>query len=254
MKEFIFLNYHTEYSCKGVFSKTMRAEACFSKAFSNTDSVNNVNEEYKIILYKGTDFIKDTHNSNACIFTRTQIKNHLKQAQGIFPFEFTIKELKNWNKRYEVFEITLNLKDVPGSFHRYLLTWVRYLYEYPYNVVLYDALQLKKENCFRFTSIVNLFNLVLGCYCNSPREIHQITPNQVSKPMDKESIRNKLKKISHLNSIYNCIKKKCENNTIEARYLEFSYEDIEYWNSKEIFENFRKPIYLKVYNKLIRKK
>lgn len=252
MKEFAFINYNTEYSCTGDFYKIMSTDACFSTAFSHTDGIDTVNEQYEIILYKGIDFISKTKGSNACLFTRKQIKNHLKQAQGIFPFKFIIKELKDWNKRYNVFKITLILEDVPGSFHKYLLTWVRYLYEYPYNVILYDALQLKNESCFRFTSIDNLFNLVLGCFKDSPREIHQIAKNQISKPINKKTLKDTLKKISHLNIIYDKLSKK--EKTIRAKYLGFSKDDIEYWQSKEIFENFRKPVYLEVYNNLIKKK
>lgn len=252
MKEFAFINYNTEYSCTGDFSKKMGTDACFSKAFRYTDSVDNVNEKYEIILYKGIDFIKKTKGSNACLFTRKQIKNHLKQAQGVFPFKFRIQELKNWNKKYKVFKITLILEEVPGSFHKYLLTWVRYLYEYPYNVILHDALQLKKESCFRFTSISNLFNLVLGCFKDSPGEIHQIARNQISKPINKKALKDTLTKISRLNIIYDELSKK--KKTIKNKYLGFSQNDIEYWQNEEIFENFRKPVYLEMYNKLIRKK
>ena len=40
MKDFQFLDYHTEYSCKGAFKKDMDVEACFSFVFRHTDKEN----------------------------------------------------------------------------------------------------------------------------------------------------------------------------------------------------------------------
>lgn len=55
MKDFQFLDYHTEYSCKGTFERHMSSAACFSDVFRNTGE-RNISEEYEVILYKGTDF------------------------------------------------------------------------------------------------------------------------------------------------------------------------------------------------------
>ena len=37
----------------------------------------------------------------------------------------------------------LRLNNVPPTFHKYVLTWLRYTYEFPYNVFLKDAYNLK---------------------------------------------------------------------------------------------------------------
>ena len=95
MNDFQFLDYHTEYSCKGTFEKEMDVEACFSFVFDKTDE-ENVSEEYEVILYKGTAFSREHHNSNSCLFTKKQLINHLRQAQGIYPFDFHITEAAKW--------------------------------------------------------------------------------------------------------------------------------------------------------------
>ena len=253
MKDFQFLDYHTEYSCKGEFEKEMDAEACFSFVFNHT-SERNVSEEYEVILYKGTSFSREKHNSNSCLFTKKQIRNHLRQAQGIYPFDFHITEVSNWEDGYNVFKVHLKLTNVPGTFHKYLLTWLRYMYEYPYNVILFDAYKLKKDPCFRFTSMSDLFNLVLGCYNDNPRDIHQIARNQVSKVMRKKDIREKLQQIRMLNNVYDKLKRKVNADTIPDSVEELSTSDIEFWESDDIFEKHRKPIYMNVYKKVIRKK
>lgn len=253
MKDFEFLDYHTEYSCKGAFEKGMKAEACFSFVFRHTSEIN-ISEKYEVILYKGTEFSRKKHKSNSCLFTKKQIRNHLRQAQGIYPFDFRITEVTNWGGGYSVFKVHLKLTNVPGTFHKYLLTWLRYMYEYPYNVILYDAYKLKKDPCFRFTSMSDLFNLVLGCFNESPYDIHQIARNQVSKTMLKRDIREKLQNIKMLNNVYDKLKNKGNNNQIPNEDGDLTTSDFEFWESDDIFERRRKPVYMNVYKEVIKKK
>ena len=253
MRDFQFLDYHTEYSCKGVVEKEMRVSACFSRVFSAVGE-ENISEDYEIILYKGTKLAKEKNQANSCLFTRKQIRNHLKQAQHIYPFNFSITEVTDWGDGYDVFKVQLELIQVPGTFHKYLLTWLRYMYEYPYNVILYDAYKLKKDPCFRFTSMSDLFNLVLGCFNESPREIHQIARNQVSKPMLKRDIREKLQNIGVLNNIYGALKRKVKKNQIPNKDGDLTTSDFEFWESDDIFERRRKPVYMNVYKEVIKKK
>lgn len=253
MNDFQFLDYHTEYSCKGAFEKEMDVEACFSFVFGQTGK-ENISEEYEVILYKGTAFSREHHNSNSCLFTKKQIRNHLKQAQGIYPFDFHITEAAEWRDGYSVFKIHLKLTNVPGTFHKYLLTWLRYMYEYPYNVILYDAYKLKRDPCFRFTSMSDLFNLVLSCFNEDPRDIHQIARNQVSKTMLKRDIREKLQKIQILNNVYVKLKNKVKINQIPNGDGDLTTADFEFWESDDIFERRRKPVYMNVYKEIIKKK
>ena len=253
MNDFQFLDYHTEYSCKGTLEKEMDVEACFSFVFNQIDE-GNVSEEYEVILYKGTAFSREHHNSNSCLFTKKQIRNHLKQAQGIYPFDFYITEAAKWRGGYNVFKIHLKLTNVPGMFHKYLLTWLRYMYEYPYNVILYDAYKLKKDPCFRFTSMSDLFNLVLGCFNENPAAIHQIAENQVSKTMLKRDIREKLQNIQILNDVYVKLKNKVKINQIPNEDGDLTTTDFEFWESDDIFERRRKPVYMNVYKEIIKKK
>ena len=253
MKDFQFLDYHTEYSCKGTLEKEMDVEACFSFVFNQIDE-GNVSEEYEVILYKGTDFSREKHNSNSCLFTKKQIRNHLKQAQGIYPFDFHITEAAKWRGGYSVFKIHLKLTNVPGTFHKYLLTWLRYMYEYPYNVILYDEKKKKKDPCFRFTSMSDLFNLVLSCFNENPAAIHQIAGNQVSKTMLKRDIREKLQNIQLLNDVYVKLKNKVKINQIPNGDGNLTTTDFEFWESDDIFERRRKPVYMNVYKEITKKK
>ena len=247
MKDFEFLDYCTEYSCKGDYTQKMKQCACFGFIFNRVET-ELVTETYKIILYKGTEYSKENHQSNACLFTHRQIKNHLKQAQEIYPFKFRVTE--GYQYGYDFFRVTLTLNKLPGTFHKYLLTWLRYLYEFPYNVILLDAYKLKRVTQFRYTSISDLFNLVLGCYLNDPREIHQIARNVINNRLKKKEIREKLNQVNQLNDIYERLKVK---DRVIPRYSdEYAFTDIEYW-SDYYFEKDRKPIYLDTYKDIKKK-
>lgn len=244
MNDFSYLNYYTEYSCDGYLNQDLDDAACFSYVFNNIGN-KNVSINYNIIIYKGTKLSKEDHNSNACLLTINQLKNHLRQAKLIYPFKFHIEQCKH--NGFDVFEVNLKLIDVPGMFHKYLLTWVRYTYEFPYNVLLIDTYKLKNEKCFKFSSIANIFNIVLGSInWEDLRCIHQIPETfTINKSLKVDDLRKKLKKIEKLNKLYEVLKS--TEKFIPDSIEELSIEDIEYWNNIEYFEKYRKPVYLNNY-------
>lgn len=249
MQDFCFLEYHTEYSCEGSLIYQTSDAACFSFIFDNVKS-DNFDIDYKVILYKGTKLSHKYNESNACLLTKQQIANHLKQAQSIYPFEFKITEIKEYpnfelDDVFDIFEVNIKVKHVCASFHKYLLTWLRYTYEYPYNVLLLDTYKLKKEKCFRFTSIANLFNIVVGC-ANIERSLHQIPiVNTINKSLKVKELKNRLNQIQKLNEIYYVISNKVKK--LPTSVGKFTDEDLEFWENSEIYEKFRKPIYLQAY-------
>lgn len=246
MEEFRFLDYCTEYSCNGDLVKERSREACFWHVFRNIDTGHNV--KYRIILYNGTEFSKNEHKSNACLFTKREVRRHLLLLKSLYPFHYKVLDYKSDDDvKYNRIEVFLELNNVPPMFHKYILTWLRYTYEYPYNVILKDAYALKKDPTFRFESISNLFNLVIGCFCSNPRDIHQIPENQVSAPMKLIELREKIQKVQRLHDIYQWLKDK--QDQIPKSIGEYNIYDIEYW--RDGFE-VRKPIYMKVYKEIKR--
>ena len=248
MQDFCFLDYHTEYSCEGDYTQEMETSACFSAIFNLKREKASIN--YTIIIYRGVNLAHEHRGSNACLLSKKQIENHIRQAQKIQPFKFYVKEEKYsvYDEECDIFKVHLQLNRVELAFHKYLLTWIRYTYEYPYNVLLCDTYKLKKEPCFMFTSIANLFNIVLSC-SEVERGIHQISKiDSVNKFLKVSELRKKLKVISKLNDIYTVLKKSC--NRIPEEVNKLSTTDIEYWNSSEIYNKYRKPVYLKTFKEL----
>lgn len=216
----------------------MEVGACFSYVFNEVN--NNSSVKYQIVLYMGTKCSAEQHKSNACIFTKQEVRNHLKLLKSLYPLQYSVRDYGDKNG-YKRILVTLNIENTPATFHKYALTWLRYLYEFPYNVLLRDAYTLKKERTFRFESIANLFNLTLSCYCKNPREIHQIPTNSIVQRLKLADIKRRIKQVNLLNDIYAKGGKKARK--IPEEIQGFSVEDIEYWNVG--FEE-RKPIYMEI--------
>lgn len=248
MREFSCLNYHAEYTCEGSVIADRNGDACFSYIFS---SLNNAcNNVYKVVVYKDDHFLKISRSSNACFLSKTELSNHLRQLQSLYPFEFSVtEETREISKDLSVpyYVVTIHLKDVPGLFHRYVLTWLRYTYEFPYNMILLDTYRLKKLPIFRFTSISNLFNIVSNCANTYVGEGHSISEAHVHQPLSKKELKERIQYARELNSIYKNLRlsKARLPETIEG-YASF---DLEYW-SLDLFE-IRKPYYLQMYNKIV---
>ena len=147
MKEFKFLDYCTEYSCEGSLERAMDVRACFGYVFGAVK--NNSSVKYQVVLYMGTRYSAEQHQSNACIFTKQEVRNHLKLLKSLYPLQYSVRDYGDKNG-YKRLLVTLNIENTPATFHKYALTWLRYLYEFPYNVLLRGSYTLKNERTFRF--------------------------------------------------------------------------------------------------------
>lgn len=235
MKEFCYLGYCTEYSCEGDLEKGMSKEACFSYVFNNVRSKHSVT--YNVYVYEGVERARDGHQSNACLLTINQVRRHLDKLKSLYPVEVKVRREKEENRLL----VTLKIEKAPATFHKYALTWLRYTYEYPYNVLLRDAYELRKDPQFRFESIANIFNLTVGCFCHNPRDIHQVPNNVVTERLTISQVREKIRKVNRLNYIYKKVKDK--KLQVPEKINGHGTEDLEYWD--EGFEK-RKAVYMDV--------
>lgn len=173
--------------------------------------------------------------------TADKIAEHLREAKKIYPFDFEIKE---YNKRKcPVFVVTLELKSLPGTFHKYLLTWLRYTYEYPCNMLLMDAYRLKEDPSLKNMPVRDIINTIQNTVQH--RHIHSIIESscQLYKPMSCVSLSNKLKKCVFLHDLYQKI---CDfpQELSLGLFGTLKVTDIEYWKDEDCYENHRKPKYL----------
>ena len=229
MKEFSYLNYHTEYSCEGTVNIGMNVHACFSYVWNS----QHMNNEYSIVLYTNLDYVAEKRQNNYCPFTIKQIRNYINLLKSVFPINFSISSEEN--------RVIIKLKiDGLGIYHKYALTWIRYLYEFPYNFILMDSYKLKSERMFMFTSIANLFNIVASAYEIDP--LHSITEGRLKFPLTIKELRNRLNAVNSLNLIYISSDKR-------GFHIDYSeIENIEYWCDENYV--FRRNVYLNNYELL----
>lgn len=236
---FTYLNYCTIYQASGDLAfenKKLLGEACFSYIFRNV--INNKKQHIIYSIYISTDpsFIQENHENNFCILTEEQIRFHISYLRFISSFKYKIT--KKFRDDYSGFRIDLDLNAI-GIVHKMFLTWIRYLYEYPYNLVLYDSFKLREEKRFiEKSNYLNIVNFVTTFY--SDDWIHQIPrSNKIPEFVTRKSFKNKLMKCDFLNDIL-------KNSNIQIEQFE-EYDEID--NFFEDFDN-RKNKYIENLNKL----
>lgn len=237
---FEYINYSTIYQASGdlVFeNKNLEGEACFSYIFNNVRNNKKQHIIYSIYISTDPGFIQDNHENNFCILTEEQIRFHISYLRFISSFKYKIT--KKFIDDYSGFRIDLDLNAI-GIVHKMFLTWIRYLYEFPYNLVLYDSFKLREDKRFiEKSNYLNIVNFVTTFYSND--WIHQIPKSNRNIPefMTRKSFKNRLMKCDFLNDIL-------KNSNIKIEQFN-EYNEID-----DFFENFdnRKNKYIENLNKL----
>lgn len=242
-----FLNFLTWYKSDGDIRVNLKKDVCFSSIFymrdkdnRNYKDVNIFNNTYTIkVCYNGSYLNKRLNNQ--CFIALSDIKKYLNHCKKYHPFKYTIKQNDDF------YDIILTVKGTLLA-HKFILSYVRYLYESPFSLYLYEACKLKKE-CeeFKNLSYLNIFNIVsasVPCY-NHGVNIHGIGETPIFKQLlTSNQIKQQLKNIdpyAKLNDIFPCITNKQFAN------INDEFNDNTMWRLKSKRE-VRIPIYLHNYN------
>lgn len=145
--DFKFLEFWTYYSSKGTTNKDLAREYCFSKIFYGEDHQTN---DYVIYIYKNGF---EQNRDNNCIISEEQLIEFIDEINKFYQFNYNLKSIKDGYK----LEFTL---DAPLIYHKVILSWIRYSYEYPFNVAVYELFKVKNEKGFKRLTMLNLFNLI----------------------------------------------------------------------------------------------
>jgi hypothetical protein len=152
--DFKYLDFYTYYSSQGDIEKELCREYCFSTIFDGDKWMNN---HYELYIYR---YGYKNNNDNNCLITKKQLIQHIEEIKTFYSdFDYTLISINGGYK------IVFNL-DCELMWHKVILSWIRYSYEFPFNVTLYEAFKVKKEKEFKNETILNLFNLIgatMGC-------------------------------------------------------------------------------------------
>ena len=151
-------NLYTVYSSTGSRAQSLDMRACFGSVLKNT--YGTMDNTYSIYTY-----VEEVPTANnLCIFTPEEIRNYLAYIADVVPFSFEVSEIQSgedgtkWFKKPYI-KIFAHING-PHINHVFILTMIRYLYEYPYKCVLEDVFKLKQIPEFAKISIFNLYNVV----------------------------------------------------------------------------------------------
>ena len=106
------------------------------------------------------DFGKRSSENNYCLVSPKYIDEWCRAFQDVFKYDVAV--ILSDEENPDACFVRLDIPEITkyGNMERVLLTWVRYLYEAPYNYCPVDALRLKRLDKFKDYSLVSLFNLV----------------------------------------------------------------------------------------------
>ena len=234
VKQFVYLNFHTEYSSEGTLNKEMEREYCFGDVFYNDAEQDNY---YEIRIYKNLSGVEDGAKNNACFMSKDELFNYISIAKRIHDFSLEIDD----DEEHEMFTVKLSL-DAPRVVHRYILTWLRYSYEFPFNMYLMDAMRLKNTTGFRRDDLFNLYNLVSASsgYEFHGDNIHCIgNAGWVRKfyPVKEQiQIVEKAENTQEVNDLYPAIAVKIDHlDSIFNDYFE-DLKSLEFWQDNKLFK------------------
>lgn len=156
--------YLLSYNFSGIGdpNKTRFASACFTNGctYGLRDAAKTGISYYEFRIPRTTKFIEAGFGT-WCPFTMEQIIATLEDINDLVPFKFRIESTDELYKIFAEVNQSLHYK-----VHFYLLTRIRYLYEFPQCVFYYDAMRLKDLPEFKDETLSNLYTLVVDSFLN----------------------------------------------------------------------------------------
>lgn len=211
-----FLSYCTTYSAESIpcnIHLKLSRRACFGDLTKH--SFNLFQElNVRIIVYKGLEMAKKTY-SNFCFLNKHEIENFIRSVKFVNPFKFKVSESEYNN--LECFIIDLYFERINRIPLLFILTWIRYIYEYPFSGTALDLMRLRKEGLFRGYSNVSLMGIIHSCCINSMDNNHSIFECGIVPFKNNSKLYDKLHTARYLNSIFRyCGKGNKINNVNES--------------------------------------
>ena len=238
--------YCTNYKANG---EKLLDQACFARFFNSGDIKEHGN--YEVYLVKDINFGNRIGRNHYLLFNEDEILEHMAQLKKIIPsleYKLTSASMTIRKVPSDCYVLSFTLSDTCSLVHKYALTWVRYLYEYPYNIILKEAYKLKHtcHSPFNRQSISNLYMVCSTAFPGTPGIGHSV--NRSGYFIPNYIIKERLHKSDFLNDIYVC-PSWVEIDQFRLRLDYDVYSNSEYWDSQEKFLE-RIPHYLKTLNYL----
>lgn len=221
--------------------------ACFAEYFRVLKDEQDYSNIVKVYIGKEPGFGSERVN-HTLLFNENEILQHVNVLTELIPnlrFSVTSGKLPIFGKNHDCYVISL---DISGKkiIHKFVLTWVRYLYEYPYNIILKEAYRLQNyDKPFSKYSIFNLYMLCSTAFPEMPGMGHSF--NHSGYFLSNKTIKERLSMCKNLNDIYTPVSYEAYDTYKLKFSSEIPYHDTDYWDDRDNFIK-RIPHYKKVLN------
>ena len=155
-------SYYTNYSATGdfelKFDRDCKNTACFAESFRKLGQRENVSERYQIYIYKVDGGDPHAEKGNATFLTKEELHSFIGCVKNVFPFSYRINETNGY------YLIDLKVSG-PSINHKFILTWIRYTYEYPFNVCCLYTMDMRKNPKYKYINTINLMHSIAIHHC-----------------------------------------------------------------------------------------
>lgn len=169
-------NFKTIYSIRTI--QKPHTYVCFERLM---ESLGLYREPFPINVWVLNQTHNDFQNHNF-IIKRRQMNKWMDLIASVYPFTYKIHKTTLYEE--PAYRVHINIK---GNYVQilFVLTAIRYFYEYPFNVLLYDAFKLKKLDKFKKYDLINLCSYVIHCIFNDRifNSDHSLTRNPKYTPL-----------------------------------------------------------------------
>lgn len=232
-------------TCYNVGNRDFIDMACFADYFRSLRDEQECNNIIKVYVGKEPGFGNEEAN-HTLLFNENEILQHVNVLTQLIPnlrFSVTAGKLPIFGEKHDCYVISL---DINGKkiIHKFVLTWVRYLYEFPYNIILKEAYRLQNyDKPFNKYSIFNLFMLCSTAFPEMPGIGHSF--NHSGYFLSNKTIKERLGMCTDLNDIYTPVSYEAYDTYSLKFSREIPYHDTDYWDDRDNFIK-RIPHYKKV--------
>ena len=183
------INYRTIF-CIGEEDKDFASHACFGFIFNS--SVQESESTYRILVDTTDESIMKNHYSNFAPFDKTFIRNYIKLGLELIGKKSKVQvgDYIWYNHKYVRIAFHVGGKKL---YHKFMLAWTRLLYEFPYNLLLFEAhefIKAHKDNPkYSFVSLINMISLLnrtvtdVGSRRTSDFELHSLIDPSTNSPI-----------------------------------------------------------------------
>lgn len=128
-----------------------------NRSWINIDNLDMDSDQTILIAIRTDGFIQS--QNNYCLLNPELIEEWCNDFNDVLDYKTTVRHFTNCS----IVRVDLPKVSKFGNAERVLLTWIRYLYEHPYNYPVVDTMRLKRTPGFENYSLLDLYNIATHC-------------------------------------------------------------------------------------------